>query len=371
MIIKYLVDLIFYRIHMFQLMPNTTLDSICTIAVVIVALYNYYCMETNQKGTGYFFLVVFILLYSLFFRPVNGDFWHYLARYQGGAIGGEHWESFYFWLVTIIPNNYILWRIIIWLPAAIFIIVCFRLVKIPSSFATTLFMVFGLASYYYTRNALASSVLYLGMSLFSLRDEFNKKTLILVLSIALCFASWFLHKSMPMYIGIAMLALLLPFKKSVLIVSLIAFPVLYGMLMTIGSSFLEMSEMWVEEGAGSHYLEDENEMMARNWRGIIELIVLYAPIFYFYIIAFFKQIPVDTPYFAYYKTFLYFSFFVVYLSFLFWGQGSMSLQVRIYKTAMIPFTFPLAYYFKYYLGTKQCRLFVYLVLLRIAWVNIF
>lgn len=352
---------------MFQLVPNPLLDSICLIAVVLVAIYNYYCMKTKQKGTGYYFFVIFILLYSLFYRPEIGDFWHYLDRYQGGVTFGEHWEDFYFWLEALIPNNFLLWRIFIWLPAAIFIMLCFKLVKVPSSYATTLFLVFGLASYYYTRNALASSILYIGMALFCLRDRFKNKNFWLAISIALCLGSWFFHKSMPMYIGIAILSLLLPFKKNVIIVSLIAFPILYGLLMTIGSDFLNMAELWIQEGAGESYLNEENNMTIGNWTWRIGLLVLYAPVLFYYYIAFYKPVPIDVSDFTCYKSFLYFSFFVVVLSFLFWGQGSIALQSRLYKTAMIPFAINAAHYFKYYWGSKQCTLFVYLVLLRIAW----
>lgn len=353
---------------MFNLTPNPFLDSICTIAVVLVALYNYYCMKTKQKGTGYVFLVVFILLYSLFYRPEIGDFWHYLVRYRGGVVLGEHWEEFYFWLAALIPNNFLLWRVAIWLPTAILIIRCFELVKVPSSYATTLFLIFGLATYYYTRNALASSVLYIGMALFCLRDGFERKRLMFFVSIALCLGSWFLHKSMPMYIGIAFLSLLLPFKKNVIIGSLIAFPILYGILIAIGSDLLQISELWIQEGVGESYLNDENTMSTGNWIWRIGLIISYAPVFYYFFIAFYKPIPIHVSDFSYYKSFFYFSFFVVFLSFLFWGQGSIALHGRLYKTAMIPFVFNVAQYYKYHWGSKQCTYFEYLVLIKIAWV---
>ena len=133
------------------LVPNPLLDDLCMFAVYMVAIYNYYCMDRDKKGTNYVFFVLFILLFSLLYRPIGGDFWHYLLFYEDGTHG--HMEDFYYWLMEVIPNNYILWRIAIWLPAAIFLAIVFKMMKVPSSYATSFFLLLALhTSFYYTRN---------------------------------------------------------------------------------------------------------------------------------------------------------------------------------------------------------------------------
>lgn len=342
---------------MFQLRPNTILDGVCTIAVVLVALYNYYCIKTNKKGTGYSFFVVFILLYSLFYRPLGGDFWNYLSTYQIGIYAKSNMEGFYFWLMRMIPNNYLLWRMAIWLPTAIFIAMVFKIIKAPNSIVTTVFLVFGLHAYYYTRNTLALSILYLGIALFCLR---NKSKSNVVLFACLAFSSWFFHKSMPMYIGIALVSLVIPFNKQVFMGFLIAFPFLYRTIMLLGSNFINMTALWSTEGAGSYYLEAASVNYVYNWKGIIYFIISYAPVIYFYFISLSKPISKDDLDFPAFKVFLFFSFLVIYLSFLFYEQGSLSIQRRLYTSAMIPFAYVVALYFKHYMGSKQCTMFIYL-----------
>ena len=351
---------------MFQLTPNTILDNICTIAVVLVALYNYYCMKTNKKGTGYFLFVVFILCYSLFYRPIIGDFWHSLVTYQQGPIAAAgNLEPFYYLLMSIIPNNYLLWRIAIWLPAAIMIMICFKYMNVPSSYATTFFLVFGLAAYYYTRNALAYSVLYCGMVLFCFRDKFTQKTMFTIVSFALIFVSWYLHKSMPMYIGIALLSLVLPFNKNVFIGVLIILPALYGIIISLGADILNLN-IWSDNETAMHYLEGEAAVHNYSWKDRIIKLFLKAPVIYFYIIAIFHPLPKSNSDFSFYKVFLYYSYFVVMLSLLFYEQGSHYVQGRIYKGSLIPFAFVASLYFKNCFGSRQCMIFVYLTILSLA-----
>lgn len=352
---------------MVQLTPNGFLDAICMMAVYILAIYNYICMKNKKSGTNFFFFVMFITLFSLLYRPSDGDFWGYLADYQLGVDNPyHHMEEFYYWVMALIPNDYLLWRVAIWLPAAIIIAIVFRLLKIPSSIAVTFFLLLALlSSYYYTRNVLALSVLYLAMALFCIRDGFTKKALNTALFLALAFASWFLHKSMPIYILLALVAIVLPFNKKYFIVALITFPLLYGVIILLTSNFIEISQLWLSEGAGDLYLEKANSF-APNWKGVISFIISYAPIIYFYIIAFKYPLPKNNPDYLPYKVFLLFSFFLLYVSFLYLGQGSNAIQGRLYKSSMLPLTYVICLFFKNNEGSKQCKYFIYLLVIKYA-----
>lgn len=350
---------------MFQLTPNGLLDSVCMMAMYIIAIYNYVCMKHNKRGTGFVFLILFMLLFSLLYKPEGGDFFGYLEIYRLGVDNPyRHMEDFYYWLMSLIPNNYLLWRVSIWLPAAIIITVIFRWLKIQSSVATTFFLLLALVpSYYYTRNVLALSVLYVALTLFVYKGNSARRTLVIAISIGLMLASWYLHKSMPIYILIALASLFLPFNKKTMLIALIGFPVLYGVISLISSDFLAISEIWISD-IGQEYLESHNQL-SFNWKGIIALVISYLPIIYFYYIAFRYPVPQTSQDFNHYKVFLYFAFIVFFISFLFFGQGSEAIQGRLYKSSMLPFAFAVCLYFKNYNNTKRCNTFILLLFAKI------
>ena len=325
-------------------------------------------MKKDEKGTSFWFFVIIIVLYSLFYRPADGDFWHYLELYELGDEGYvRHMENIYYWLINVLPHNYIIWRIAVWLPAAILIAISMRMMKLPSSYAITSFLTFGLPAYYYTRNALALAILYLAVTVFCLKSKTTKRRsfLYIILFFLLAFSSWFFHRSMPLYILFAIISLVIPFRREYLLGALIGFPIMYEAIVLLAGDFLSFGELWMSDDVGMNYLEQAN-MATVNWKGFIGLMIGYAPVLYFYYIAFFFPINKQAPEFQFYKSFLIFCFLLFYLSFLFYGQGSASIQSRLYKSTMIPFSFVVAIYFKYYLRTKRCRIFIDLFLVSIA-----
>lgn len=349
---------------MFQLVPNSFIDNCCSIIVSIMIIYNFIRFVNNRKGTGIVFLVIIMVLYSLFYRPINGDFWHYYIEYIGD-LKYKHMEDFYYQLIEIVPDNYLLWRILIWLPAAIFIGLVFKLLKIPGNIATVSFFVFGLASYYYTRNALGLSILYFAMAIVS-STFFKKKILSYLIAITLLVTSWYLHRSMPLYIGILLLAYLLPFNRKYILCSLIIFPLINGSITLISSDVLNMSNIWIDEETGFFYIEQDNTSYT-NWKGYVGLFINYVPVIYFLVIAFRSPIPRDSCDFGSYKLFLLFTFFLIVLSFLFYGKGSEMIQGRLYKSALLPLSFVVGLYFKYYKSTRRCWIFIMLMLVSYAW----
>ena len=348
-------------------------------------------MIRGRKGTNYLFFVFVILFFSLLYKPEGGDFWSYYKLYElGSDFPYKHMEQFYYWVMELIPNNYIMWRIAIWLPSAIFIALIFKLLKIPSCIATTIFLSFALtSSYYYTRNVLALSVLYIGLTLCSINLKFHNsnynqlmlkssgdnnmeylkfynyifkyKYIGLLLFLTLAIISWFLHKSMPMYILVAVISIFLPYNKKYIYYAIILFPFLYGIIMLVADHFLQMDEIWVVQDSGKNYLYAINAKTV-NWKGVIALVFKYIPYLYFYLAVFLNPLEEDNFDFKSFKTFLFFSFFTFYLSFLFLGHGSSAIQGRIYKSSMLPFSIMSCIYFKHKMQHKQCKMLIKLIL---------
>ena len=352
---------------MFKLVPNTLQDTLCIVVTIIVALYNYWCMKNDRKGTGYVFFVIYILLFSLLYRPVNGDFWHYLEAYQIGTSVHNNLEDVYNWLMDVVPDNFILWRICIWLPAAIILMITLKLMKIPSCIATLFFLMFGLINvYYYTRNVLGSAVLYLALVIYGIKQQPLKHFFNLIIVVGLFIVSWYLHKSMPLYIGLALLALFLPLNNATIRIALIAFPLLYLLTYAISFNLLQL-DIWLTDETGLNYLESANSEVS-NWKGKISLVIKYIPVIYFYVIAFKTPLSKTIEEYHAYKTFLLLGFFILYLSFLFIEQGSSVVQGRLYKSSMIPFAFAVSIYFKHNKGSKYCNSFIVLMALYYCWI---
>lgn len=291
----------------------------------------------------------------------------------GADSQNKHMEDFYYWVMEIVPDNYLLWRVCIWLPAAVIIAIFLKLLGIPPSIATTFFFAFALTrSYYYTRNVLALSVLYLALTFFILRTRFVRKTLNIILCVGLMFASWFFHRSMPLYILIGLIALFMPFNRKYLIVASIAFPLLYGVLYTIALQFLSIEGIWVEADTGMTYLDDTNtNTSSRNWKGMLGVIVDYMPVVYFYIVAFWKALPRNCLDYSYYKVFLLYSSIVVYVSLLFVGQGADAVHHRLYASSMLPFIVVVSLFFKNNFMSKECRILIQLLLFKYFYMVLF
>ncbi len=339
------------------------------VAMITVALYNYFRMQKGKKGTGYIFFVVFILLFSLYYRPAGGDFWGYLSYYQMGydiASYDVHMEPYYYWLMQLIPNNFLLWRTAVWLPAAILIALVYKKMNVNSSNATTFFFVFALTQvFYYLRNILGFSVLSFAIVFVCSKGNTWKRFGNIVIFAGLLYISWFLHRSMPIYIGLALLAIFLPFNKKYLAGAVVAIPILYSFIMIFASEIISLESLW-SSGNGIDYLEADNTY-TMNWKGFIDSLIRYAPIIYFYYIAFIKPIPQDSADFPYFKVFLLYSFFIFCVSLLFLGQAAATLQLRFYYTSMLPFAFVVSLYFKNYLKTKQFNVFLGLMMIYFCW----
>lgn len=342
--------------------PNTFLDSFCIYTAVLIAIYNFFRMKRGKDGTGYIFFVITILLFSLFYRPEGCDFWGHLRLYLLGEDAYSlHMEPFFYWLIEVLPNNYLIWRTAIWLPAAILIAISYKKMNINSSYATVFFFVFALTqTFYYLRNILGFALLTFAITYLSIGKQ-NKYFKLLIFS-CIVIASWFLHKSMPLYIFLVIIAILLPHDKRYLIAAAITIPIISSVILTISAEILQ--ELNIEKGLG--YLEADR-VFTLNWKGIIGYIIQYAPIVYFYYIAFSKPLPKDNPNFTCYKVFLLYSFFIFCISFLFLGKGSFTLQLRFYYTSLFPFAFAVTLYFKEYLKTTRFETLLYLILFNYSW----
>ena len=311
---------------------------------LIVFLYSRKQIYT-QKDTSrnYFFLGFITILFSTFGFN-SGDFLHYKELYED-LIKSQfiiHVEPFYFWLCKALPDNYFIWRFAIWGLATIFFIKTFKRVNCSPQFATLIFVLILMWTFNNLRNALGYSVLLYGTT--CLLFPTKNKTVSYFWGTIWILLSFFLHKSMFMYILLMGFALI-PLGKKLFITSLILFPILYKSVSYISSYILFNSfanETSQESGIG--YLESDFRAEA-NINGLIQLFITRLPVFLllFYCIRniFFKKEQIQYSL----KVFLQYTYWLVYISYLFIGQDvSAFLSNRFWDASLYPLTILLAGY---------------------------
>ncbi len=299
--------------------------------------------STKDNTRNYFFLGFITILFSTFGFN-SGDYLNYASLYEN-LVKSQfiiHVEPFYFWLCKVLPDNYFIWRFAIWGLATIFFIKTFKRTNCSPKFATLIFVLILMWTFNNLRNALGYSVLLYGTVLFIFPSK-NKSTSHLW-GIIWIFLSFFLHKSMFMYILIMGFALI-PLGKKLFITSLLAFPILYKSV-TIISSYILLNSFANEtsQESGTGYLESDFRAEA-NINGLIQIIITRLPIFillfYSFRNIFFKKEQIQYGS----KVFLQYTYWLVYISYLFMGQDvSAFLSNRLWDASLYPFTIFLAIY---------------------------
>ena len=340
---------------------DEVLDISCLIVLNLLVFINLRSVIYNKKGiyTNYCVLWLFITAFSLYYRPLDGDFWSSLNDFIGqGNLYSEHMETIYLWLKDLLDSNYLLWRFIVWGLAAVWLVLIFKKLDIHPAIATVCFLVFGLLnSFYYMRNSLGFGILYFSIAYYTINSRINVRSRFFVL-LFLSIISYFFHKSMPLYILCSYIALFLNFNKKILFSLLLLFPILYFLLNELSVAILSAG-FW-QNDSGLSYLNVENDVYV-NWKGMLELIIHYVPFIYIIYCFFRYDIKSDDREFYARRSFFIIFFLLAYLSFLFYGQGSKHLHLRFWNTAMYPFSIFIALYYKKYAPSKSCTIFGVLV----------
>ncbi len=303
-----------------------------------------FALKKNVKfayGKGYFFLWLIITVYSTF-EFNGGDFYYYKEIYDQVLHYNSsiHMESFYIWVLKSLPQNYFLWRFVIWGLASFFWIQIAKDLKLDARLYAILFFLIIFFLFVGARQSLGFSILYLGL-IFLLKHD-NKKWK-RALGLMIMVVSCFFHKTMFIYLIISLVSIV-NFGKNYIIALLILFPIFYkGM-----DLFIEPISLLVSDDIGinaiQRYLNSDFRSEA-NIYGIIRKIIDRLPVFLLIIYAikniFFNNEKVDYLQ----KVLLRVSFILIYVSYLFAGKEvSAFIPPRFWDAALFPFTIFLSLY---------------------------
>lgn len=321
----------------------------------------------SNKGTSFSVLLIFIVVFSTF-GFISGDYFHYKDLYTEIIRYNEniHLEEFYFWLIQILPTSYSIWRLTVWGFAAIVFILLLKQLNFNAQFSSLLFVLILMTTFPNLRNALGYVVLYYSVVLI-LFEKHKRVTNCIIGSIGII-CSFFLHKSMFMYILLLGIALV-PFNKWVYIISWIAFPILYKYLYSISEYFL-INSFANEQSitSGINYLNSDFNTYA-NLNGLIRMIVNRTSIILLLLYAIIRVFFKNSDHINYgMKVFLQYSYILIYLSFFFYGQQVSAFFASRFWDASL---YPMAIFLIYYLYNKRDIRFVRMCLYLLVVSNLY
>lgn len=329
----------------FQLTGLHILFSFLLWSILIFAYRkNFYSRIDNADNYKLFLLVV--IVYSTF-GFCTGDYPNYAELYERITrttnIRAMHMEDFYIWLIEILPNDYNLWRFFVWGLSTIVAVWTFKKYRLNSQFACLIFALMLMQYFAAPRNSLGYMVLFLGVAwLFYPK---HKTLATILIGILIILSSTFFHKSMFLYILVICISLI-PFKKSMYIISLILFPVLYISFIKLSVFILPYIAGDTESlSSGMMYLE-KDEVLVANFNGLIRLLIQRTPIFILVFLAV-KSIIFKGEKIPYvFKVLLNYTYILIYISMLFYGQKTSGLlSTRFWDASIYSVMIFTAYYF--------------------------
>lgn len=351
---------------------STIYNYICILfCLLTVLMYRKHIFKnTTTKKNNYLYFGILITSFSLLYRAGFDFIGHQslMESYIYGDYYRLHMEPFFYWLIDVLPKDYIVWRAAVWGLSAIIIIMCFKIMDAKKELATILFITLTLTTcFYYLRNVLGFSVLYLGVIIFSKYVK-SKKYLYTAVGLIFIILSVYLHKAMPLYIGISLIAILLPINKYTITISLALFPFLYYSIHYITSYFLNLDYIFsMTNEYGNLYFEQANSFKA-NILGIIGLIIIYFPTL-FIIYTSIKLILDNRTTISYtQKNLLNITYILIYVSFLFIGQIDINIQARFWKTASLPLVLYLSTYLEDKRHTKYSKIFFISIIIQYIYI---
>lgn len=240
------------------------------LAIWLIAIIKYrkvYYTSCGYHSTDYGFVFFLLALYSTF-AFVDADTYHYEYLFDNMRQFGTrmHVENFYFILTRYISNYYV-WRFVIWGGASLILVAALKKANMDAAIVGFLLPCFVFREFSLTRGALGISLIMLALTYW----YSDKRRLFKYIVAGVCLvASYYLHRSIPIFLLIMVIALMLPFNKRTVTISIVLFPVLYVMASyLIGSVF----NILVLDEDMAVFIEtySEAERIVANWKGIVLL----------------------------------------------------------------------------------------------------
>lgn len=303
-----------------------------------------YHVPTDVSTTAIFLIGFFMVT-----NCANGDFYHmmtYVHEYDYSPGAHNYGEKVYHIIGWLVGSNYLLFRIIVW--GGAYLLFCLTAKRLDIKI---FFVVFFLLSTYsltfsYARATASFAIYYYGLSY--LIKPLENKRLSYIIGLTIIPLSVFFHTSALLLVAVTV-AILVPFRKWIVILTVIMIPVITIAMRQIFDMML-LSENTDEYLAGKLQGYSEREVErgpARYLLNTFSYLSLYVPIVFSMITIFiknsYKNISKDLM--NLYK--VAFCLTIAATSFVFMGSNYVTFFVRILNMTMIPNTLIVTKLFRY------------------------
>lgn len=314
------------------------------LSMLIIVYRKAFCAY-HTKHSAYTFLAIFVLLNSTFAFSV-ADTYHYEFYYnlilkQHQAV---HVEPFYYYVAELIPFNYYLWRLVIWGGAFFLYLRCAKHFDIDARGFGLLFSLILLFHFALTRGVLGISLFLISWT-WILDNKAKNRWLTLLFSLVGIICSYFLHKSLPLFLLMALFAYI-PLSRKHYVLAIIFYPLIcvgFSFIMdsVINSGLLGIKSQYLLEG----YMGKEK--LDLNIKGYIVRILTYIPYFivFYVLINYFTDKKNIISYKS--KIFFQYSFILFYIALIFEVQPVSSfMSSRTLHMMCFPLTIVLSEFVK-------------------------
>lgn len=292
----------------------------------------------NQSKGSYIFFTLLLIVYTTF-AFASGDFIHYYVLYTKISRGyiDDSMEDFYNCLIDVLPIGYYWWRLFVWGISTFLLVLTYKRIKSPVLLTCFFFVLVLMSLYSSPRNTLGYITLYYSMTF--LLIPFRSKIISYLIACLGILISVFLHKSMPLYIAL-MLVAFVPFNRKLYIASLIAFPIIY-ISFDYFSEYILAQDLGEGEfvSSGVNYLEGEHFAKLTLY-GYIQFAISRIPLLLllYYMIVNVLNGTIKNHFIIHFTKY---SYILVYLSFVFFNQETSSFlsnrfwDASLYSMALI------------------------------------
>lgn len=265
---------------------------------------------------NYWFVFGGMLLFSVL-GFLEWDTYNYYGLYQQTKEAGVgiHFEPVYVWLIRVLPNSYFLFRLVVWGLSCVLTVLSFKRLNLNANVLAMTVPLLLLVVLAGTRGVLGFSLMTYCSIMFVQSME-KRKLFPVLLAVAGIILSAFFHRSMFIFIILLVVAYLAPMNKRVFIISLIAFPFLYGIVYTYFTDF-SLFENLLEEQVDLIETYQNQEFQESNINGIINIVfsktILLLLVFIIVRKYLYQKVEVPKENFLMFK----FAYIAIYVSFLF------------------------------------------------------
>lgn len=309
--------------------------------LIFVIIYRAEFFRHTNRSMNYAFIGIIVTIFATFGFS-EADTYHYHRIYDEMLKFSEaiHVEDFYYWLIKVLPHNYYIWRLVVWGSATILMIATFKRYNLSPSAVGLVFPLLLLLQFTITRGCLGIA-LFMYSSSFILKPA-KFKFCSYAFGIIGCMLSFFLHRSIPLFVIMFILAFV-PLNKTLIILSVILYPVLRSVVMPYVFNFIGAGFLSAETADfAQNYLEADKYVA--NFNGILRLCLEYLPRFllFFFLI---KEYIFNKNYIAKPIKYLFqYSYILFYVAMLFFGQSTSSFVAsRTIHMMCFPLTIVVAY----------------------------